>query len=448
MSERAKKQKKALPGDSTTSPGGESRLRQHHSGKPDASPLAAPPVVREVLGEPGQPLNAETQALMESRFGHDFSKVRVHADGKAAESAQAVNALAFTVGSDIVLGTGQYAPKTNEGKQLLAHELTHVVQQSSSSEADPTTSIGMLINDPSDGFEQVADGNANRVMSGLDSPARAIQTTLSSSSNKSIIQRKRKSTAKDIPSDALQFEPEVVKSSPEEAEQHIKKIKSNIQLYSNVALSYFANQYVAAVELFKNWQEGEAEASEDFASTIIEKIVEKVIDLVDIPLAGPIWTAVVSLIHKGEGDIKAAGKKLADVMVINATNFQSNLQQELSGEDVIGNLIERNTPALWSEIVSQSDNDQAWHLLLHNKIGLPRPGINYKVELLSTLIFEYRKWELSEKSAVYRGVYSIGDPHLEHMRGRAEAEAYTRSQKSIPARLKRYARPGEEVEEK
>src|SRR5260221_12343627 len=134
MSERAKKQRKASPGDSTTSPGGESRLRQHHSGKPDASPLAAPPEVREALGEPGQPLNAETQALIESRFGHDFSKVRVHADGKAAESAQAVDALAFTVGSDIAFGTGQYAPKTNDGKQLLAHELTHVVQQSSSSE--------------------------------------------------------------------------------------------------------------------------------------------------------------------------------------------------------------------------------------------------------------------------------------------------------------------------
>ncbi len=131
MGERAKKQKKASPGDTTTSPDGESRLRQHHSGKPDASPLAAPPVVREVLGEPGQPLNAETRALMESRFGHDFSKVRVHADAKAAESAQAVNATAYTVGSDMVFGTGQYAPETNEGKQLLAHELTHVVQQGS-----------------------------------------------------------------------------------------------------------------------------------------------------------------------------------------------------------------------------------------------------------------------------------------------------------------------------
>ncbi len=155
MSERAKKQKKALPGDSTTSPGGESRLRQHHSGKPDASPLAAPPVVHEVLGEAGQPLHAETRALMESRFGHDFSKVRVHADGKAAESAQAVNALAYTVGSDIVLGTGQYAPETNEGRKLMAHELTHVVQQKTAPKK--TAKANLILAEGNDVFEHEAE---------------------------------------------------------------------------------------------------------------------------------------------------------------------------------------------------------------------------------------------------------------------------------------------------
>jgi Domain of unknown function (DUF4157) len=124
MSERAKKQKKAAPGE-------ESRLRQHHAGKPDLSPLAAPPIVRKVLGEQGQPLNAETRALMESRFGHDFSRVRVHADTKAAESARAVNALAYTVDRDVVFGQGQYAPGTSEGRKLMAHELAHVVQQES-----------------------------------------------------------------------------------------------------------------------------------------------------------------------------------------------------------------------------------------------------------------------------------------------------------------------------
>jgi hypothetical protein len=82
-----------------------------------------------VLNSPGQPLNGGTRAFMEPRFGHDFSRVRVHADAKAAESAQAVNALAYTVGTDVVFGNGQYEPATANGQRLLGHELAHVVQQ-------------------------------------------------------------------------------------------------------------------------------------------------------------------------------------------------------------------------------------------------------------------------------------------------------------------------------
>ncbi len=92
---------------------------------------AVPPIVHDVLNSPGQPLGAETRAFMEPRFGYDFSGVRVHSDERAAESAQAVNALAYTVGQDVVFRTGQYAPETGEGRRLLAHELTHVVQQTS-----------------------------------------------------------------------------------------------------------------------------------------------------------------------------------------------------------------------------------------------------------------------------------------------------------------------------
>ena len=77
----------------------------------------------------GQPLRQSVRNFFEPRFGYDFSRVRVHTDGHAAEKAQTLNARAFTVGRDIVFGTGHYAPGTAEGKQLLAHELAHVVQQ-------------------------------------------------------------------------------------------------------------------------------------------------------------------------------------------------------------------------------------------------------------------------------------------------------------------------------
>lgn len=90
---------------------------------------AAPSVVRHVLSSPGQPLDQATRRLMESRFDHDFSTVRVHHDSLAAESADAVDARAYTVGRDIVFGQDRYRPGTEQGRSLLAHELMHVVQQ-------------------------------------------------------------------------------------------------------------------------------------------------------------------------------------------------------------------------------------------------------------------------------------------------------------------------------
>src|SRR5262249_50315962 len=89
----------------------------------------APASVHETIHAPGQALDPATRAFMEPRFGHDFGGVRVHTDSMAAESARAVNAMAYTVGNNIVFGAGQFAPSTHAGRQLLAHELAHTVQQ-------------------------------------------------------------------------------------------------------------------------------------------------------------------------------------------------------------------------------------------------------------------------------------------------------------------------------
>ena len=96
----------------------------------------APPVVNQTLSAAGKPLDGSTRRFMESRFGHDFSTVRVHASETAARSAQAVHALAYTVGHNVVFGRGQYAPGSSAGRRLLAHELTHVVQQSGQTTSD------------------------------------------------------------------------------------------------------------------------------------------------------------------------------------------------------------------------------------------------------------------------------------------------------------------------
>jgi|GEM_PF-2287551 len=91
----------------------------------------APGIVNEVLGSSGESLDPATRSFMESRFGRDFSEVRIHKDARANKSATTVNALAYTVGPHIVFGRNRYAPESNAGRHLLAHELTHVVQQSS-----------------------------------------------------------------------------------------------------------------------------------------------------------------------------------------------------------------------------------------------------------------------------------------------------------------------------
>lgn len=88
-----------------------------------------PLIVHEVLRSPGRPLDSATRTFVESRFGHDFSRVRVHTGARAAESARTVNAQAYTVGRDIVFGAGEYAPVSGPANRLLAHELAHVVQQ-------------------------------------------------------------------------------------------------------------------------------------------------------------------------------------------------------------------------------------------------------------------------------------------------------------------------------
>ncbi len=100
-----------------------------------AVPLAAPQTVPEAVEDSGQPLDAATRGFMERRFGHDFGEVRVHLGERADASARTFDALAYTVGHDIVFRAGAFAPGDSAGRRLLAHELAHVVQQSHTSAA-------------------------------------------------------------------------------------------------------------------------------------------------------------------------------------------------------------------------------------------------------------------------------------------------------------------------
>lgn len=122
------------------------------------------PVHDVVSSGGGSPLDTSTRADMESRFGADFSDVRVHTDGAAHESAKSVNAQAYTVGSNIVFQRDKYDPSSAGGQDMLAHELTHVVQQRSGPVEGTDAGGGVKVSDPSDRFEREAVANADRLM--------------------------------------------------------------------------------------------------------------------------------------------------------------------------------------------------------------------------------------------------------------------------------------------
>lgn len=116
----------------------------------------APPIVHDVLRTPGRPLDPATRSFFEPRFQHDFSQVRVHDDSRAAESARAVQARAYTVGRHVVFNEGEFRPDSTEGRRTLAHELTHVVQQPAGSALQPSLIVGAQESAPEREAEQAA----------------------------------------------------------------------------------------------------------------------------------------------------------------------------------------------------------------------------------------------------------------------------------------------------
>jgi Domain of unknown function (DUF4157) len=131
-----------------------------------AQPSAVPPIVSGVLSSNGRPMDGATRSFFESRFGHNFSRVRIHTGARAAESAHAVDAHAYAVGSHLVFGSNQFSPDTHAGRKLIAHELSHVVQQSQSATSHRLSGIS----NPGDALEVDADRRADRAMSSKPRP--------------------------------------------------------------------------------------------------------------------------------------------------------------------------------------------------------------------------------------------------------------------------------------
>lgn len=190
-------------------------LRRRPASTASAGSREAPASMHEVLRSPGQPLDERVAASMASSLGHDFSRVQVHADTAAARSAEEVGALAYTVGRDIVFGAGQYRPGSPEGRQLIAHELTHVMQQ----RQQPQPQAKLEIGSPSDALERQAE----RTAAGVDAPGpcpppRATPVEVASAPG-SLVQRQRPKTGKKPPPPAAGEKPGV---SPPDAGESIQ----------------------------------------------------------------------------------------------------------------------------------------------------------------------------------------------------------------------------------
>lgn len=127
---------------------------------------AIPPIVHEVLRALGQPLDPASRAFFEPAFGRDFSSVRVHTDPLAARSVQAVGARAYTVGQDIAFGAGLHDPSSHEGKKLIAHELTHTIQQLGNAVSAAPQVQRLRVGEPDNGFECEAEVVSRRVAAG------------------------------------------------------------------------------------------------------------------------------------------------------------------------------------------------------------------------------------------------------------------------------------------
>ena len=136
--------------------GGTAQGIRRVSGQPVGRDATAPTSVEHALASAGRPLEPALRQDMEQRFGHGFSRVRVHTGTAAEQSARDANARAYTVGHNMVFDAGQFAPGTNEGRRLLAHELTHVVQQlgaegmnvAQSNDKRPLSVIGLVRHPP------------------------------------------------------------------------------------------------------------------------------------------------------------------------------------------------------------------------------------------------------------------------------------------------------------
>ncbi len=264
----------------------------------------APPIVHEVLREPGAPLDAGTRKVMEERLGADLGHVRVHAGDRAAASAGAVNADAFTAGSSIVFGPGRYAPHREEGRRLLAHELVHTLQQHRAGKL--VSGQRLTIGSP----ESEAENKA-RAVAGA-SPASAIRPA-------AVLRPSTVPVA--VPRPATVASPMVVARQPQSASQQAQQASQQAQQASQQAQSasqqaQSASQQAQSASQQAQQASGQAGDAMARANAAMDEAMLASLRTVAAGHLGFAYTDYVSACRDVRDSIKAAAKQNAEMMAL------------------------------------------------------------------------------------------------------------------------------------
>lgn len=405
-------------------------------------------VVNRVQAEKGsgQPLDAETRAQMEEAFDQDFGEVRVHSDASASRLAEELGARAFTTGKDVFFREGAYRPDTEDGKKILRHELTHVVQQGRSVSSPPGDRTAMGL--PSDVYER----EAHRVSEGTASerPPRYVvgdrpEPEHSAIGSASVAIQK-------LDEDTVEVAPTEIESSAqgitERVEAREENINEQIQTWVEQGVGDLRDGIGDAVDLFNAWYAGRPRASSSaaFWSNVGNGLVAAMLGVLGVAL-GPAGVAVAVGLAIGSAIINAAGSQFKDSLT-SAVDMApdaaaADVRQRAialgtridSGFDDFGQTLRQESEDLWWNIaidLTQEPPAVAFaRETLYTEAGVPRRNLPYAETMLSRMIFDYLAWEarvtLSEAFGRPESEVEIAE---EQIRRRAAAAA----QRSLESR--------------
>ena len=236
--------------------------------------VAIPPMVQEVLRSPGQPLDPTTCTFMESRFDADFSQVRVHTDPRAAESAQAVNALAYTVGHNVVFGANKYAPSSHNRRRLLAHELAHTIQQRKASGAPPSADPHGIVESSADAAgREIANG---RSVSG-DLPACGVGLSRAPAppAESAFSADRRMRTWRRYAGSEAQKDAARIRKSGKLSSEHRQEINAKLAFFEGEAKDVYIREITPALSVAEQAERREKEANLAYYTSTRQSVLDR-----------------------------------------------------------------------------------------------------------------------------------------------------------------------------